>query len=117
MTPVSEAVERLRAVYTKTDHRFGEFEGDCINPDGPKAAALIEALADEIARLRSDVSDIMAANAELATENTALAEQVRVAREFVAEIADTDLRDCKFDPDALVCEARETLTRMEKNDG
>jgi len=42
-----------------------------------QAAAHIEALADELARLQSDASEIMAANTELATENTALAERVR----------------------------------------
>ena len=42
-----------------------------------EAAAHIEALADELARLQSDASEIMAANTELATENTALAERVR----------------------------------------
>ncbi len=53
MTPpmTNDLIERLRAVYTKTDHRFGEFEGDCINPDGPEAAAHIETLAERVREL------------------------------------------------------------------
>jgi len=53
MTPpmTNDLIERLRAAYTKTDARFGEFEGDHINPDGPEAAAHIEALAERVREL------------------------------------------------------------------
>jgi hypothetical protein len=85
MTPVSEAVERFKAVWTSVE---------------------MKAVTSGYTRLLDE------RDAQIAR----LTEQVRVAGEFIAEIADTDLRDRKFDPDALVREARETLTRMEKTD-
>jgi hypothetical protein len=57
MTAHAELIERLTATYTKTDARFGEFEGDHINPDGPEAAAHIEALAERVRGLEAALEE------------------------------------------------------------
>jgi hypothetical protein len=56
--------ERLRTVYKKTDKRFGEFEGDCVNPDGPEAADTLERQAAEIERLRGALGNLIRMNEE-----------------------------------------------------
>jgi sirohydrochlorin ferrochelatase len=98
----NDLIERLRAIMPDGLTDLG-YPGQLINPDGPEAAAHIEALADELARLQSDASEIMAANTELATENTALAERVRelegatqgnpmaVLPTFVDPLSETDM--------------------------
>jgi hypothetical protein len=56
---VAGLCERLRTVYKKTDERFGEFEGDCVNPDGPEAADTLERQAAEIERLQEVVDELI----------------------------------------------------------
>jgi hypothetical protein len=94
MTNHAEIVKRLRAVYTKTDRRFGEFEGDCINPDGPEAAALIEALAERVRELEGALepfarfAEMADADGQLWIDGSSIAEVTTGALRHVVSYGD-----------------------------
>ena len=105
MTPpmTNDLIERLRAAYTKTDARFGEFEGDHINPDGPEAAAHIEAQAERVRELEGALEPFARTS-----------DRIHSGYDDGIAMGDTPMW-CVLVSDLR--RARETLTRMEKNDG